>query len=279
MAATALLALGDVAASDDDAHAAYGAAHSLSAAVAATRAAAVHVTACHPRWWACVSAASAAAEADAATRVAAAGGGAWRWLVPLCATALAALGACAVGRPAATAEGSAPNPLEEEARAAGACRLRRQRRPRRPCRPWPGRSGRSPGTRRKGGGKKPIAPSSPLSARRAESAADGEWSVVAAARPAERRAPKPAAISTDELTASCDGSDISTRSETSSAQPTGASSPVRPGYTASSCAPFYALIGADEPAEPLTWTCGRMHPLNPLRNERCEACEFARALN
>ena len=40
VAATALLALGDVAASDDDAHAAYGAAHSLSAAVAATRAAA-----------------------------------------------------------------------------------------------------------------------------------------------------------------------------------------------------------------------------------------------
>ena len=138
------------------------------------------------------------------------------------------------------------------------------------------RSGRSPGTRRKGGGKKPIAPSSPLSARRAESAADGEWSVVAAARPAERRAPKPAAISTEELTASCDGSDISTRSETSSAQPTGASSP---RYTAASCAPFYALIGADEPAEPLTWTCGRCTLLNPLRNERCEACDFARAPN
>ena len=90
------------------------------------------------------------------------------------------------------------------------------------------------------------------------------------------RAPKPAAISTDEPTASCDGSDISTRSETSSAQPTGASSP---RYTAASCAPFYALIGADEPAEPLTWTCGRCTLLNPLRSERCEACEFARAPN
>ena len=66
-----------------------------------------------------------------------------------------------------------------------------------------------------------------------------------------------------DLTASCDGSDISTRSETSSAQPTGASSP---RYTAASCAPFYALIGADEPAEPLTWTCGRCTLLNPLRN-------------
>ena len=98
----------------------------------------------------------------------------------------------------------------------------------------------------------------------------------AAARPAERRAPKPAAISTDELSASCDGSDISTRSETSSAQPTGASSP---RYTAASCAPFYALIGADEPAEPITWTCGRCTLLNPLRSERCEACDFARAPN
>ena len=29
-------------------------------------------------------------------------------------------------------------------------------------------------------------------------------------------------------------------------------------------------------AEPLTWTCGRCTLLNSLRNERCEACEFAR---
>ena len=42
---------------------------------------------------------------------------------------------------------------------------------------------------------------------------------------------------------------------------------------------YLGVQALDEPAEPLTWTCGRCTLFNPLRSERCEACEFARALN
>ena len=178
----------------------------------------------HPRWWACVSAASAAAEADAASRrrrrrrrVAVARRGVRDGRLPP--SARAGL----PGQP--PAEGSAHRRSAQRSgrrmRAPrGACRPRRQRRPRRPRRPWPIATAR-PESRHAAQGRRQQAHSSELASRvgaprrRAARTASGRRGGTAA-RPA--RAPKPAAISTDELTVSCDGSDISTCSETSSAQ-------------------------------------------------------------